>query len=227
MFTELDGIGVEALHAAVNTIRCLQIASGFLFVDGEGGYREILDVKLQALESVIEEAAGASVLIPYWFRPSLARLQRAFPKGRALDKDPQTIRDWNAGRIPALFIHPMSGGHGLNMAEGGHIIAPYETWWDADTYGQVMERVGPVRQAQLGPDKEQVVMVYPIIADDTIDEVVQERHRTKRSARFADGLHEKEKTMSGIGHNSGDTLNATAQSQLKEHYRTRGAPGRR
>ena len=183
MFMELDGIGVEAFSAAGKTIKCLQIASGFAFTDDEGGYREIHDAKLQALESVIEEAAGASVLVPYWFKPSLARLQRAFPKGRVLDKDPQTIRDWNAGKIPALWIHPMSGGHGLNMAEGGHIIAPYETWWDADTYGQVLERVGPVRQAQLGPDKEQVVMIYPILAEDTIDEVVQERHRSKRSTQ--------------------------------------------
>lgn len=183
MFMELDGIGVEALNAAGKTIKCLQIAGGFSYVDDEGAYREIHNAKIEALESVIEEASGASVLVSYWFKPSLARLQRAFPKGRVLDKDPQTIRDWNAGKIPLLFAHPMSAGHGLNMAEGGHIISEYECWWDLETRMQILERLGPVRQAQLGPDKEQVVMVYPIIADDTIDEVVQERHRTKRSTQ--------------------------------------------
>ena len=162
---------------------CLQLASGFLFTDGEGTYGEVHDVKLQALESIIEEAAGASVLVSYWFKPTLARLQKAFPKGSVLDKDPQTIKDWNTGKIPLLFAHPMSAGHGLNMAEGGHIIAIYEAWWDLETYLQILERIGPVRQAQLGPCKEQVVMIYPIIAEDTIDEVVQERHRSKRSTQ--------------------------------------------
>jgi SNF2 family DNA or RNA helicase len=183
MFMELDGIGVEAVNAAGKSIKCLQIASGFAFVDGEGDWRGIHDAKLDALESIIEEAAGASVLVGYWFKPSLERLRKAFPQGRVLDKDPQTIRDWNAGRIPLLFAHPQSCGHGLNMAEGGHIIAMYESWWDLESWLQILERIGPVRQAQLGPGKEQVVMIYPIIADRTIDEVVQERHRTKRSTQ--------------------------------------------
>ena len=57
------------------------------------------DAKLQALESVIEEAAGAPVLVAYHFKSDLARLQRAFPQGRTLDTDPMTIRDWNAGLL--------------------------------------------------------------------------------------------------------------------------------
>ena len=32
-----------------------------------------------------------------------------------MDKDPQTLRDWNAGKIPVLLAHPASAGHGLNM----------------------------------------------------------------------------------------------------------------
>lgn len=183
MFMELDGYNVEALNAASKTIKCLQIASGFAFIDGEGGYRDIHDAKLQALESIIEEAAGAPVLVSYWFKPSLEHLKRAFPKGRVLDKDPQTVRDWNAGRVPILFAHPMSAGHGLNMAEGGHICAIYGAWWDLETFDQILERIGPVRQAQLGPEKEQAVLIYPIVAEDTIDEVVQLRHQTKRSTQ--------------------------------------------
>lgn len=183
MFMELDGIGVEALNAASKTNYCLQVAAGFAYVDDEGGWHDIHQAKIDALQSVIEEAAGASILVSYWFKASLQHLQRAFPKGRVLDKNPQTIDDWNAGRIPLLFANPKSAGHGINMAEGGHIIAIYGDWWDFEAHDQILERLGPVRQAQLGPGKEQVVMIYPIIAEDTIDEVVQERHRSKRSTQ--------------------------------------------
>lgn len=197
MFMELDGIGVEAFNAASKTNKCLQIASGFAFIDDEGGWRDIHDVKLQALESVIEEAAGAQVLCAYWFKPSLQHLQRAFPKARVLDKDPQTIRDWNAGRIGTLLAHPQSAGHGLNMAEGGCIAAIYGDWWNSELHDQILGRVGPVRQAQLG-DKAQVAMIHTIVAKDTIDEVVQERHRTNGSTQ--DLLRKYMNAKKGITH---------------------------
>ena len=62
------------------------------------------------------------VLVAYHFKSDLERLLKAFPKGRHLDKDPQTILDWNAGKIPVLFAHPASAGHGLNLQDGGNIL---------------------------------------------------------------------------------------------------------
>ncbi|MDW5429299.1 ATP-dependent helicase, partial [Acinetobacter baumannii] len=90
----------------------------------------IHDLKIQALESVIEEAAGMPVLVAYHFKSDLERLLKAFPKGRHLDKDPQTIHDWNAGKIPVLFAHPASAGHGLNLQDGGNILVFFSHWWD-------------------------------------------------------------------------------------------------
>ena len=116
MFLALDcGTEVEAFNAASKTIKCLQLANGAIYTDDTcRAFAEIHDAKLQALEDVIEEAAGMPVLVAYHFKSDLARLQRAFPKGRALDKDPQqTIRDWNAGRLAVLCARPACGGHGL------------------------------------------------------------------------------------------------------------------
>ncbi len=79
-------------------MKCLQIASGAVYTDDKGTWSEIHDSKIQALESVIAESGGMPVLVAYHFKSDLARLLKAFPKGKQLDSDPQTLRDWNAGK---------------------------------------------------------------------------------------------------------------------------------
>ncbi len=122
MFLELNGEGIEAPNAAAKTVKCLQIASGAVYTDDAGSWAELHDAKLQALDSILTEAAGAPVLVAYHWKHDLERLLKAFPRGRHLDQDPQTLRDWNAGKIPVLFAHPASAGHGLNMQDGGNIL---------------------------------------------------------------------------------------------------------
>ena len=183
MFLALEcGAEVEAFNAASKTIKCLQLANGAIYTDDTcSAFADIHDAKLQALDDVIEEAAGMPVLVAYHFKSDLARLQRAFPKGRALDKDPQTIRDWNAGKIPVLFAHPASAGHGLNLQDGGNILAFFGHWWDLEQYQQIIERIGPTRQAQAGHDRP--VFVYHIVAADTMDELVMARRESKREVQ--------------------------------------------
>lgn len=181
MFMQLDGHEIEAFSAAAKTIKCLQIANGAAYTDEAGNWSEVHDAKLQALEDVIEEAAGMPVLVAYHFKSDLARLLRAFPKGRHLDQDPQTIRDWNAGKIPILFAHPASAGHGLNLQDGGNILVMFGHWWDLEQYQQIVERIGPTRQAQAGHDRP--VFIHHIVAADTIDEIVMARRESKREVQ--------------------------------------------
>lgn len=188
LFTSFDGHDFEAFNAAARTQKCLQLASGAIYkdpvVDGEESprareYVDVHDAKLQALESIIEEAAGMPVLVAYHFQSDLARLLKAFPKGRALDASPQTIRDWNAGKIPVLFAHPASAGHGLNLQDGGNTLVFFSHWWDLEQHQQIIERIGPTRQVQAGYDRP--VFIYHIIARDTLDETVMARRDSKRT----------------------------------------------
>lgn len=183
MFLALEsGAEVEAFNAASKTVKCLQLANGAIYTDDTcSAFAEIHDAKLQALEDIIEEAAGMPVLVAYHFKSDLARLQRAFPKGRALDKNPQTIRDWNAGKIPVLFAHPASAGHGLNLQDGGNILAFFGHWWDLEQFQQIIERIGPTRQAQAGHDRP--VFIHHIVAADTVDELVIARRESKREVQ--------------------------------------------
>jgi len=182
MFTEIDGHGVEAFNAAARTQKCLQLASGNVWVEkATDTWREVHDAKLQALESILEEANGMPVLVAYQWIPSKERILKAFPKARFLDADPQTEADWNAGKIPLLVAHPQSAGHGLNLQDGGNIIAFYDHWWNLEEYQQIIERIGPTRQLQAG--YERPVFIHHIIARDTVDEDVMVRRESKREVQ--------------------------------------------
>ena len=196
MYTLLQEEGeeheIEAFNAAARTMKCLQAASGALYVDENANWVELHDQKLKALEEIIEEAAGMPVLVAYHFKSDLARLLKHFPKGRHLDKDPQTIRDWNAGKIPVMFAHPASAGHGLNLQDGGNILVFFTHNWNLEEYLQIIERIGPVRQKQAGHDRP--VFIHYIVAKNTVDEMVMERRNSKKTVQdlLLEALKERE-----------------------------------
>lgn len=182
MFTVLaGGHEVEAFNAAAKTMKCLQAANGALYTDDQGTWSELHDAKIEALKSVVEEAAGAPVLVAYHFKSDLARLQRAFPAGRTLDADPKTIGQWNRGELQLLFAHPASAGHGLNLQDGGNIIVFFGLWWNLEEHEQIIERIGPTRQAQSGYNRP--VFVHRIVARGTVDQLVLRRLQTKASVQ--------------------------------------------
>lgn len=178
-YAEIEGEGVEAVNAAVKTQKLLQLCNGAIYINDDGSWEDVHNAKLDALDSIIEEANGAPVLVAYNFKHDLERLRRRFPQGRVLDRDVRTVEEWNAGKIPLLFIHPKSGGHGLNLQYGGNIMAFFGVDWNLEEYLQVIERIGPMRQKQAGFDRP--CLVYPILARNTVDEVVMERLASKRS----------------------------------------------
>lgn len=185
LYTELkSGKKVEVFGAGSKSMKLLQIASGVLYT-GEGAaadryWEPLHEEKLDALESVAEEC-DSPLLVAYHFKSDLVRLKERFPQGRLLDDKQQTEDDWNAGKIPMLFLHPASAGHGLSLQHGGNAIAFYTCWWDRELYEQVIERIGPTRQFQSGYDRQ--VDVYHLTARRTVDEVVRKSLQTGLSAQ--------------------------------------------
>ncbi len=182
MFTAVEAGDVEAFGAASKTGKLLQLCNGALYLEGSNAKWEVLhDAKIEALQSIIEEAAGAPVMVAYHFKSDLARLQKAFPKARVLDSKPQTIADWNDGKISILLAHPASSGHGLNLQHGGNILVYFAHTWNLEERQQILERIGPVRQLQSGYDRP--VFVYLIVARDTVDEMVISRVDEKQTVQ--------------------------------------------
>lgn len=173
MFLQMETGTVEAVNAAVLTMKCQQIANGAIYTaDREGIPRRgndrvwelIHDAKLDALEEVIEET-GSPVLVGYWFKHDFFRLHKRFPKapwfGRA--KNDTLEKEWNAGKHRICFAHPGSAAHGMNLQFGpGHTIALFSLTWSFERYKQLIARIGFAR-AQC------VVMVHRIIARNTTD----------------------------------------------------------
>ncbi len=192
MYATLEGHELEAFNAAALTNKCSQLANGAAYVDDKGTWKEVHKAKLEALESIINEASGMPVLVAYWFKSDLERLKKHFPKGRVLDDKKKTENDWNKGKIPILFAHPQSAGHGLNLQDGGNIIAFFSLTWNLEYYSQIIERIGPVRQLQSGYKRP--VFIYHILAERTTDAVMLERLKTKRNVQdlLLEALKQKE-----------------------------------
>lgn len=182
MFARLEsGEQVEVFNNAGLTMKCLQMASGAVYLEDGKTFIGTHDAKLEALESIVAEAAGAPILVAYHFKSDLARLQRAFPQARTLDRSGRAIDEWNAGRIPILLVHPASAGHGLNLQDGGATVVFYSHWWDLEQHDQVLERIGPMRQLQAGYDRP--VFVHYLVARGTIDKLVMARRNSKRDVQ--------------------------------------------
>ena len=179
-FIKIKSDEVEVFNAAAKSMKCLQIANGAVYREDKT-WIPLHDAKLDALEDVIEEAAGAPLLCAYHFKTDLERLKKRFKYGVELDKNPRTVEQWNSGKIPLLFSHPASTGHGLNLQYGGNIVVFFGHWWDLEQYQQIIERIGPVRQLQAGFNRP--VYIYNIRAENTIDNLVIQSRTDKRSVQ--------------------------------------------
>ena len=182
MFTEIEGHRIEAAAAAAKSIKCMAMASGFAYVNGSNTeWVEMHDAKIEALRSVVEEAAGLPLLCAYHFRADADRIERAFPHARRLDANPRTITEWNEGKIPLLLAHPASAGHGLNLAAGSNTLVFFSVDWNLENHQQVIERIGPVRQKQGGFNRP--VHLHYLLARNTVDDMILERLETKASVQ--------------------------------------------
>jgi SNF2 family DNA or RNA helicase len=79
---------------------------------------------------------------------------------------PELERKWNEGKIPVLFAHPQSLGHGLNMQEKAQHVCWHSLTWNLELYEQFIDRV--FRQG----NPFDHVYVHRIIAEGTIDVVM-------------------------------------------------------
>lgn len=183
MFVELENGTAEGLSAASVSSKCWQIANGALFLEdalGQRTWQAVHDAKLQALEEVID-GTGGNKLVAYFFKPDLARLKSLYPKAPCITglkgKPFERLQDeWNAGKHPVMFIHPQSGGHGLNLQHGGNTIVFFSMLYGHEPYRQVCERIGAARQVGGRFDH---VMVKHILARDTVDEVMLATQRMR------------------------------------------------
>lgn len=163
LFTSEEGI--TAMNAAALSNKLLQFANGAIY-DEDKEYHTVHDIKLEALEEIVENANGKPVLIAYTYKHDVERILEKLKKykPKKLDSE-QDIEDWNNGRIKVMVMHPASGGHGLNLQAGGNIIVWFGQTWSLELYQQFNARLD--RQGQT-----EAVIINHLIAKGTIDQDV-------------------------------------------------------
>lgn len=113
LFTELDnGVELEVKDEAAKVNKLLQVSNGAAYVNTETReWQAVHDAKLDALESIIEEAAGEPILLAYNFRPDAHRIMERFKfakniTGMSGTEFVKTLEEWKLGRVPLLIGHP-------------------------------------------------------------------------------------------------------------------------
>lgn len=181
MVIKLKNEEIDAANAAVLSGKLLQMANGAVY-DETGEVHLIHDRKLDMLEDLIEGANGKPVLVAYWFKHDLIRIEQRLKTLKipyAKLDTPDSIERWNKGEVPVMLIHPASSGHGLNLQAGGSTLIWFGLTWSLELYQQTNARLW--RQGQ-----KETVVIHHIICSGTIDEDVK------------DALKRKEKTQSAL-----------------------------
>lgn len=156
---------VTAANAAALSGKLCQMANGAVYSDSKDTVH-IHDRKLEALEDIIEAAQGP-ILLCYWFKHDLERIEKKLKElntvySRIITEE--NIRNWNNGKYDVGLIHPASAGHGLNLQNASNTVVWFGLTWSLELYQQTNARLW--RQGQ----KEKTVVVQHIVTVGTIDE---------------------------------------------------------
>ena len=173
-FLVLDsGKEVEAFNQASLTNKCLQFSNGAMYpVAGMPLWEPVHDLKLEALEEIIDETQGSPILCAYAYRSDAARIMEKFkhldPINLTECKSEASLTNamhrWKTGDCQLMIGHPASMGHGIDgLQKNGHILVWYGLNWSLDLYEQFNARVR--RQGQGVP-----VICHRIMCKDTLDQ---------------------------------------------------------
>ncbi|MDQ1412235.1 MAG: hypothetical protein QOE07_823 [Acidimicrobiaceae bacterium] len=163
-----------------------------------------LDTLMEMLDDIV--ADGHRVLVFSQFTRFLGQARRRIEEagieccyldGRTR-KRAEVISAFRAGSSPVFLISLKAGGFGLNLTEADYCIL-LDPWWNPATEAQAVDRIHRIGQTRK-------VMVYRLVAKDTIEEKVMAL-KQKKSALFAS-------VMDAGGFESGAMTAADIRSML-------------
>lgn len=173
-FFALDnGTTIEVFNQASLTNKALQFSNGAVYpVPGMPMWEAVHDLKLDALEELLDEANGAPVLCSYAYRSDAERIMHRFK-----DLDPinltecksetslnNAMKRWTTNDCRLMVGHPLSMGHGIDgLQKTGHILVWFGLTWSLDQYLQFNARLR--RQGQGVP-----VICHRILTRNTLDQ---------------------------------------------------------
>jgi hypothetical protein len=183
-----DTVTAIDMRQKYNKLR--QIAAGAVYAENDDGdryYETLHSAKIERLKSIVEEY-GDPMVVVYLYDFELDALRSSFIGYKCAEingyakkaEKQQAEKAWQSGKLDLLFVHPKSGGIGVNLHEGGRAMAILSLPDDPELYGQVIFRIDRMGARGVG-------IVYRLMAEKTVeDEVVLPRllHRGKMQDLF-------------------------------------------
>jgi superfamily II DNA or RNA helicase len=144
-------------------------------------YGKIASTKLDAMMEQVADivSEGHRTLIFSQFtrfldsarrRLDAAGIEHCYLDGSTRNR-PGVLERFKTGRAPVFLISLKAGGFGLNLTEADYCIL-LDPWWNPATEAQAVDRVHRIGQTKK-------VMVYRLVAKDTIEEKVMALKATK------------------------------------------------
>jgi len=176
----VEDLDVYAMNAAVRSGKKRQMASGTV-IDMQGERKLLHDAKAERLAEIVAELQGRPVMVFFEFLHDYEAICKvlgptpALYGGTSTRDAVQHVEDWNAGRLPALALHPRSAAYGVNLQDSGSVIVWFTIPWSYEMVHQGTCRLW--RQGQ----RNKVIVHYLIVAgteDERVFDRVQERAGT-------------------------------------------------
>ena len=166
IFSGVEDVEIAAINAAALLNKLIQFANGAVY-DENKDWHKVHDLKLDALEEIVEGTGGEPLLVAWSFRSDRDRIMERFKHldPQELDDSGEVQKAWNRGEVKMLIAHPASAGHGLNLQKGGHNVVWFGPTWSLELYQQFNARLD--RKGQKLP-----VTIHRIIAKGTADEKI-------------------------------------------------------
>ncbi|WP_277356984.1 DEAD/DEAH box helicase [Arthrobacter vasquezii] len=129
-----------------------------------------LDALFEQLEDLVAEGHRALVFSQFtgFLAKAVERLEAAGMDYAYLDgktrRRAQVIEKFKSGEAPVFLISLKAGGFGLNLAEADYVFL-LDPWWNPASENQAVDRAHRIGQ-------QRNVMVYRLVAKDTIEEKV-------------------------------------------------------
>lgn len=135
-----SGAELEALAASAVAQKRRQMAGGVVYKGSQdpeapsapAEWEVVHTAKLEALDALLDAMQGAPALVYYWYRHEATAIKARMGTRQWMDMatHPKEALDaWNAGQLEVLLAHPMTGGVGLNLQDGGHHVIWYTLPW--------------------------------------------------------------------------------------------------
>lgn len=185
--------GKLEILSALTRLRQVCCDPGLIYEDYRGGSAK-LDTCLQLIDNAM--AGGHRVLLFSQFTSMLDLIEKQLKKAHIdhyrldgstrSDERLKMVNSFNQSSVPVFLISLKAGGNGLNLT-GADIVIHYDPWWNTAAQDQATDR-----SYRIGQDKN--VMVYKLIARDTIEEKILALQEAKRA--LADEVISEE--LSGI-----------------------------